>query len=130
MEGGLFQLCLINIHHNDLGSSCPGLPVVAHLTDGDAGAHSQDQIRVLDRPVTGPVTHIARTANVQRMVILDQINGIPIGYHRDVQLIGNTAKCLIAAGQADTVAGMEYGALRVFELFQDGLYHIVADWRR
>ena len=73
MQCGLFELGRVNIHHHHLGSAGPCFPVIAHLTNGKANAHSQHQIGILHGKVAGAVAHIAAAPAIQRVIVLDQI---------------------------------------------------------
>ena len=86
VQRGFFQLALVDIHHDDLRRPGPGLPVVAHLPDGNARPHGEYEIGVLYRPVAGAVAHASGATTVQRVLVLDQIHGVPVGYHRYIQL--------------------------------------------
>ena len=99
MQCGLLQLAPVDVHHDDLRRPRPGLPVVAHLADGDARTHGEDQVGVLDGPVAGTVAHVAGAAAVQRMIVLDQVHRVPVGHHRYIQLLQHGSKGVVAAGQ-------------------------------
>ena len=118
MERRLLQLGRVDVHHDDLCGTGPGLPVIAHLTDGNAGAHSQDQVCILDRPVAGPVAHIASAAAIKRIFVFDQVHSVPVSDHWNIQLFCHAAERLVAARQADAVSSVEHWALCLPDLFQ------------
>ena len=118
MEGGLFQFGGVDVHHNDLGGSRPCLPAVAHLTDGDAGTHGENQIGVLNRPVAGAVAHVSGSSAVEGMLVLNEVYGVPVGHNGDMQLFHHGAEHPIPPGEADAVARMEHRALCPSDFFQ------------
>ena len=122
MQGVLFHLGAVNIHHDDFRRTGPGFPVIAHLADGNAGAHSQNQVCVLDGPVARAVAHIAGTTAVKRVFVLDQVHGVPVGHNGDVQLFRHGAERCVPAGKPDAVPGVEHRALGVADLFQHHLH--------
>ena len=119
MQGRLFQLGLVNVHHDDLCRAGPGLPVVADLADRNARAYGQNQVCVLDSPVARAVTHVPGAPAVQRIVILDEIHGVPVGDDGDVELFRHGAERRIPAGQADAIARVEHGSFGVLDFFQN-----------
>ena len=119
MKRGLFHLASVNINHNDFGGARPGFPVITDLSYRNPRPDCQNQIGILNGPVSGPVTHVPRAADIERVLILDQIGSVPIGDNRNVQLFKHRAKSRISAGKTDTVSGMENRALGLPYFFQD-----------
>ena len=119
MQCRLFQLCRIDIHHNNFCCPRPCLPVVADLSNGYACAYGQNQVSVLDSPVARAVTHVPGAPAVQRIVILDEVHGVPVGDDGDVELFRHGAERRIPAGQADAVARVEHRPFGVLDFLQN-----------
>ena len=130
VQRGLFHFALIHVHHDHFRGPRPGLPVVSHLPDGNPRPDSQNQIRVLNRPVPRPVAHVSRPAAIQRMPVLDQVHRVPVGHNRDIQLLQHFPERRVSPAQPDAVSGVENRTLRLPDLPDDRPYSLLAHGRR
>ena len=80
MNGRFFHLSLVNVNHDDLGGSCPCAVVIADLTYADSCANREKKIGILNGKVSRAVAHVAASAAIERVIILYNVNAVPVCY--------------------------------------------------
>ena len=124
MDGGLLHLSGIDIHHDHLCRPCPGTPVVPRHTNRQAVTDGQNKIRVLDRKIPRPVSHISAPSHVQGMIRFHQVDGIPVGTDRNSKKFHHPPEFLHRARQPDPVSGIDHRTFCLPELFQNILHYL------
>ena len=111
MNRWLSELICVDVIYDNVGVSCPGPEVVAYLTDIEAGANAENQVRILYCDVSGAVATSAGASNVKRILCWDDVGSIPADYNRNIESVSNLKEEGFCSGDADSVSCIEDWAL-------------------
>ena len=130
MDSRFFHLRFVDIDHYDLCGSCPCFIVVADLTDTYSCTDCQQKIGVLHGKVSCSVAHISAPAAVKRIVVLDDVNAVPVGHNGNSEELRCLFKCFRTARKTDSAACIDNGTFGFSDFFKNDFNGLVADLRR
>ena len=110
-DGRLGKLRLINVDHDPEGMVGEGRELVADLADVETASKDQRDVGVLQREVTGALANAARPSRVQRVLIPQQVSGVPRRTDGNAKAIDDPQEGAIRASMAERAAGKDDRAL-------------------
>ena len=99
------QLECVDVHDGLVGVTREGLVLVADLADVQTTADAEQEVRVLYAEVAGAIAERARAAGVERMIVPQQVAGIPGGHRGGAEQRDDVEKIIGGARRAHTGAG-------------------------
>ncbi len=125
MKSRLSELLPVHVIHNHIGFPGPGRIIIAHLTDTQTASHGEHKIAVLNRKITGTVSHMSGPSHIQRMLIPNRINTVPTCNHRNPQKLHKLKELLMPPGNPNPVSRIKYRSLCIFYFIYNLNEHIL-----
>ena len=100
----VIQLILINVANDLPCVTGKSLKVVARYDIVQSRAYRDKEIAILHCKVRCPCSHNSRPPNIQRMIMRQQIEGIPCKDRGNIELLNKCSKTFGSTGEANAMS--------------------------